>query len=323
MHTKNKPPLKIICVLFSFLLIFSNIITAALSGMMEDIKTDLKKAYALVTEEENSIQIACIGNSNLYSGFSPSDLWNEYGYTSTICASARQTIEESVNLMQKLFSMQKPGLVVIDSDMLFDHNPRTRNHCKKSYRIQDFLLRARPAFLKQDAESIYSILKNNNKSRSFNTHGYKYSSKICKIKCADYMHKTDAAEEIVQVNKNQMDRLIKLCRDNSTEILMIAIPSISSWNYERHNAVAAFADNRGIKFIDLNLLYREIGLDPAQCFRDKGSHMNYNGAKAITDYIGNYIKSSYSIENLKSNHKYAYWNDNYQRFTAYKARLEA
>ncbi len=319
MHTKNKPPLKIICVLFSFLLIFSSIITDALSGMMQDIKTVLKNTYALVTEEENSIQIACVGNSNLYSGFSPYDLWNEYGYTSTICASARQTIEESVNLMQKLFSKQKPGLVVIDSDMLFDHNPRTGNCCKKSYRIQDFLLRARPAFLKQDIESIYSILKSSN----FNTHGYKYSSKICKIKYADYMHKTDTAEEIAQVNKNQMDRLIKLCRDNSTEILMIAIPSISSWNYERHNAVAAFTDSRGIKFIDLNLLYREIGLDAAQCFRDKGSHMNYNGAKAITDYIGNYIKNSYSIENLKSNHKYAYWNDNYQRFTAYKARLEA
>ena len=79
MHTKNKPPLKIICVLFSFLLIFSSIITDALSGMMQDIKTVLKNTYALVTEEENSIQFACVGNSNLYSGFSPYDLWNEYG----------------------------------------------------------------------------------------------------------------------------------------------------------------------------------------------------------------------------------------------------
>ena len=323
MHTKNKLPIKIISAVLSFLLIFSNITSAALYGIIKDIKSDFKKAYSLVTEEENSIQIALVGNSNLYSGFSPNDLWNEYGYTSTICASARQTIDESLNLMQKLFSRQKPRLVIIDCDMLFNHNPRVRNYREKSQRIKDFLSRVQPAFLKQDIESIYSLLKSNDKNRVFNTHGYRYSSKICRIEAVDYMHKTDAAEEISQINKNQMDNLINLCRNNSAEILITAIPSISSWNYERHNAAASYAYSRGLNFIDFNLLYREIGLDPEQCFRDNGSHMNYNGAKAITEYIGDYIKSIYSVENLKSNCQYTYWNDNYQYFTAYKKGLEA
>ncbi len=323
MHTKNKLPIKIISFIFLLLIILSNTANCCLPEIIKDIKTDLKIAYSLVAEDENSIQIALVGNSNLYSGFSPCDLWNEYGYTSTICASARQTIDESVNLIQKFFSKQKPRLVIIDSDMLFNHNPRIRNYRKKSYGIKDFLLRTKPAFLKQDIESIYSILKNNDKNRSFNTHGYRYSSKICKIESVDYMHKTDTSEEIPQNNINQMDTLINLCRNNSAEILLIAIPSISSWNYERHNAAAAYADSRGLNLIDLNLLYNEIGLDPAQCFRDNGSHMNYNGAKAITNYIGNYIKSSYSVENLKSNYKYSLWNDNYQQFTIYKKGLEA
>lgn len=319
MNNKTKTSIKIVSVLLSFLLILNNAVTVSL---YKKVKINVKEAYSVVNEEDNSIQIACVGNSNFYSGFSPCDLWNEYGYTSTICASACQTIEESFCLMKKLFSRQKPELVIIDSDMLFNHNPQNKNLCKKSYNIKDFLLRSGPTFLKQDIQSIFSILKNNSKSRPINTHGYRYSSKICKINCVDYMKKTDTTEEIPQVNENQMDKLIKLCRDNSNEILMIAIPSISSWNYERHNAATAFADSRALKFIDLNLLYREIGLDPAQCFRDKGSHMNYSGAKAITNYIGYYIKSSYSIENLKDNQKYAYWNDNYQHFAAYKSKLK-
>lgn len=322
MNNKTKTSIKIVSVLLSFIMIFNNIASVAVLGIIKKAKINLKETYSVVNEEENSIQIACVGNSNLYSGFSPYDLWNQYGYTSTICASARQTIEESFNIMKKLFNRQKPKLVIIDSDMLFDHNPRIKNECKKSYCIKDLFMRIRLTFLKQDIQNILSVLKRSNNSRQINTHGYKYSSKICKINCVDYMKKTDTTEEIPQVNKNQMDKLIKLCRDNSNEILMIAIPSISSWNYERHNAAAAFADSRALKFIDLNLLYREIGLDPAQCFRDKGSHMNYSGAKAITNYIGYYIKSSYSIENLKGNQKYTYWNDNYQNFMAYKSKLE-
>lgn len=308
---KNKSALlfKIILLIIVAILIFSFI--------GRDVLIGIKKSYSVVEEKENSIEICCVGNSNLYSAFSPLDLWNEYGYTSTVCASARQTIEESYHIMKKHFEHQNPQLVIIETDMMFDHNPNEKNFCAKSYCTEDFISRINPIFLREDIESIFSTLKNNK-----STHGYRYSSKTCKIAYNDYMQVTDRFEEISSENSQQMDKLIDLCLKNNAKVLLVEIPSISSWNYERHNAAAAFAQARNIQFLDFNLLYEEIKLDPAQCYRDKGSHLNYDGAKAITKYIGNYIKCNYQINSLKCNADYDDWNESYMRFFNYKLNSE-
>lgn len=310
--TKNKKSRAYFVIL---LIVIISFIMVGLVG--KDVMIDIKKSYSVIDETENSIEIACVGNSNLYSAFSPLDLWNEYGYTSTVCASARQTIEESYYIMEQHFETQKPKLVIIETDMLFDHNPNNKNFCEKSYYITDFLGRVNPAFLRQDIESVFSTLKSNK-----STHGYRYSSKICKINYNDYMQKTEISEEISDTNKEQMDELINLCLENDAQILMVEIPTISSWNYERHNAASAFAEERNIEFLDFNLLYNEAGLDLTQCYRDKGSHLNYDGAKAITNYIGNYINNNYTITNLKSDAEYDYWDESYMKFFNYKLNSE-
>lgn len=312
---------KIISVVLISLITFSFIEIISFSDTVNSAKLNFKKSYAVIEEKENSIEIACIGNSNLYSGFSPLDLWNEYGYTSTVCASARQTIEESHHFIQQIFKTQNPKLVIIETDMLFDHNPNEENFCEKSYQIQDFLRRTNPILLRQDVMSLVSIL-NNSEKQKINTHGYRYSSKICKIKYENYMKKTRNSEKITYDNKERMDKLIDLCQANGTKVLLIEMPSISSWNYERHNRVTAYAEEKGIDFIDFNLLYDKLATDPTECYRDKGNHLNYNGAKAVTSYIGKIIKDKYPIENLKPNSKYTDWNDCYRQFTEYKSEFE-
>lgn len=313
MHmTKTRKAVEYIKIFLIIILVF-----AILSLIGKDILIGIKKSYSVIDERENSIQITCVGNSNLYSAFSPLDLWNKYGYASTVCASARQTIEESRHIMKKHFEKQSPKLVIIETDMLFEHRPKKQNFCKKSNCIKDFLRRINPAFLKEDIENVFSTLKNN----KF-THGYRYSSKVCAIRCGNYMSKTDSSEEISAQSTEQMDRLIMLCRENNAKILFVEIPSVSSWNYERHNAAKKFARERNIDFVDFNLLYNELKLSPTQCYRDKGCHLNYDGAKAVTEYIGNYIKNSIPLKNLKSDTDYENWNEAYLKFVNYKLRSQ-
>ncbi|MCM1285868.1 MAG: hypothetical protein NC213_05160 [Acetobacter sp.] len=312
---------KIISVILLSLATFNFTEIMNLSNSVNSIKINLKKSYAVIDEKENSIEIVCVGNSNLYSGFSPLDLWNEYGYTSTICASARQTVEESYNLVMQIFKTQKPNLVIIETDMLFDHNPDKKNFCEKSYKYKDFLQRTNPILLQQDIESIISIVYSGD-NKQINTHGYRYSSKICKITYANYMKVTQNSEEITPDNKDNMDKLISLCKTYGCQILFIEMPSISSWNYERYRSVATYAEENNIDFLDFNILYDKLMIDSSQCYRDNGNHLNYYGAKSVTTYIGKIIKDKYSIENLKKNCKYNYWNDNYKQFERYKSKFE-
>ena len=40
-------------------------------------KTSLSKAYAFLQEPDNSIDVLCIGNSDLYSAVVPADFWTQ------------------------------------------------------------------------------------------------------------------------------------------------------------------------------------------------------------------------------------------------------
>lgn len=276
-----------------------------------EVKSKLKETYSIVSEKENTIQIVCVGNSDLYSGFSPLDLWNEYGFTSTICASAQQTVEESHYFVSNLLKSQKPQFIIIETDMFYDCNPNQSNYCKKYNSITDFLYRISPDFIQQDFQSLISVFSRNKQSY---THGYRYSSKICNINYNQYMNKTNHSDNISEYNMEQIEDLISCCNKNNIQVLFVTMPSISSWNYERHNAVFEYAKSKNIDYIDFNLIYSDIGVDPSICYRDTGNHLNYYGAKIVTKYIGKYIKSRYSLDSLKQNADFEYWNDDYSSF---------
>jgi len=269
---------------------------------------NFKEAYAVINEQENSIQIACVGNSDLYSAFSPPDLWNKYGFTSTVCATARQTTEESYYLLQKLFQSQKPALVILETDMFFDKNPKEKNKIRIQDLAADLGNRLKPTYIKQDLKSIFSLMNRSNQ-KPINTHGYRFSTKICKLDYSEYMIQTEKREKISAENLGFLNEILRLCAENTADVLLVEMPSISSWNYERHNSVMDYAKANNLHFIDFNLMYRQIGIMPQYCFRDKGNHLNYYGACAVTDYIGSFIKVHYKPDSLKSNSNYKNWND--------------
>ena len=80
-----------------------------------------------MSEPENSIDIVALGNSNLYSGFVPTILWEKYGYTSSVSAAPHQTPLESKMLLEQLLQSQKPQLVILETDMLYDGGAADEN----------------------------------------------------------------------------------------------------------------------------------------------------------------------------------------------------
>ena len=74
--------IKIIAFVLAFFLVLEGLSLSVFSGRSAaKFSARLRDAYSFVDEPDNTIQIACIGNSNMYSGFVPFQLWNDYGYT--------------------------------------------------------------------------------------------------------------------------------------------------------------------------------------------------------------------------------------------------
>lgn len=322
---KLKDFLKIISFILVFLMLLEMVSLLFFSSKQATgFKNKMKDAYSFVDEPDNTIQVVCLGNSNIYSAFCPFVLWYEFGYTSTVCASAMQSIQESQYLLERMLENQKPQVVIIETDMFYDHKPdQVNSDLKKNKKIDNILNAAKPEYFEKDIENVFTIFKFHNKWKAgnqkevksqFNYHGYRYNNKIVKLSKSDYMKPTNSSEEISDINIKQMNSLINLCKKKNLQVVLVDVPSISSWNFERHNAVMEYAKKNNIPFLDLNLCYDEMNISMTTCFRDKGTHVNFTGANAITKYIGNYIKKNYNIDSLTNDKSYEVWNKNYAAF---------
>lgn len=81
-----------------------------------------------------------------------------------------------------------------------------------------------------------------------------------------------------------------------TKIPVVA-PSLDydgAWTEEKHLQVKGFCKEYEIDFIDL-VYDVDIGIDTHYDFFDEG-HLNHNGAVKVSDYLGDYIKQTYQLE---------------------------
>ena len=70
-------------------------------------------------EPKNSIDLVVMGNSNAYSAYSPMLMWKKYGIPSYVVAEGAQNIAETVNILEELLTCQKPKLIILDVDLLW------------------------------------------------------------------------------------------------------------------------------------------------------------------------------------------------------------
>ena len=121
------------------------------------------------------------------------------------------------------------------------------------------------------------------------------------------MVETDEKAVIPLSVKKSAEAFVRVCRNNNIEVLFLELPSQSSWNYKKHNAVKAYSDKLGVKFIDMNIERDRFGFDWKTDTRDGGNHLNYSGAKKISTWLGNYLGSQYQLEDHRKDSRYQRW----------------
>ncbi|MBE6720213.1 MAG: hypothetical protein E7571_06125 [Ruminococcaceae bacterium] len=285
-------------------------------------RNKMNKTYSFYTEPAETIQVVGVGNSDLYSGFVPTKLFEDYGYTCQLTGSPYQTPLLSYYYLKEMFKTQTPEVVMIEVDMLYDENPgvqvpeETKLDSLFNYAdtddFQAVIANQFAVFTFHDRWKKLNLGKQD--LRTPNSHGYKYFTSVGKANLKDYMKKTDVAEQPHKNRLHQFDMLYNLCIDEGAKVFFVEMPTTNSWNYARHNAAVSIAKEYGVEFIDLNLRTDELGLNLKKEFRDKGNHLNYKGACKVTKYLGDYIKNNYNLEDRRTNPDYKFWHDSVKAF---------
>ena len=282
----------------------------------------LADAYLFVNDPEQTTDVMFLGNSDAYSAFVPTELWESYGITSAVSASPHQNVLECQNALETMLKTQSPKAVVLEVDLLYEGDGDSTSDDKSGKLSNFFNNTANPDFFENNVKGKFTLFTYHNAWKYLNknraarySHGYKYISTVYEVEPIDYMIATDETKMPAKSNLNALDDFISFCRDKGVSVVFAEVNSLESWSMEKHNAVSEIAASYGIDFIDFNLMYDELGIDIATAFRDNGYHVSYATALKITDYMGDYLMKNCSLTDRRDDTAVAdYWNSECESF---------
>ena len=292
METKFKKGAYIaVCILFSVLVYLYLCMVVTPKEITDSGGSLYYRGMGFLSEPEQSIDVMIYGNSDVYSGIIPAKLFSEYGYTSYASGRANQTTEEIVGLLNLTLTRQKPKVVLLETDCFFTKQKRV-NLDSGNLLFAPFLYHSRWKELEKK-----DFLEIPDRTGKVDLHKGFLPSRLTRDSSAygNYMKdEGKAPAHITEKNREEIERFVTICKNEGIPVVFLELPSPSSWNYRKHQAVAALAKQHGVRFLDLNLAQENYRVDLAGDFRDDGNHMNTVGADRATGYIGQYLSEEFS-----------------------------
>ena len=259
--------------------------------------------YEILGEKKNTIDVVVLGDSLVYSSVSPMDIYEKYGYTVFNCAEPAQIFSDAFKYYEIAVDNQHPKIVILGANIFF------RDGDKKPYynRWQKILKNNIPLIIYHDnwKKIFFSHIGRVNVEK-----GYRLNKTIDPSVNIKYMRRTRRKSVIPDVNIKYFEKMIKIAEKNNIKIVLLGLPSQKSWSYARHNAIKDIANKYNIKYINMNLI--NLNIDWTVDTKDQGSHLNYQGAKKSSTYIGEYLKKLNILKDHRNDPKYVDWNKSHK-----------
>lgn len=294
----------------------------------DNMYTWIRKGF--YEEEKDSLDLLFIGNSDVYRGVTPIELWDEYGIASYAYTAPGERIWTGYYLLKEALEYHNPQVIIMDVDNIFTVSHSSSGNYRKvfdnmknnnvkweaindpiyEFSLADKLSYYFPIFIYHNRYS--ELTKEDFKYAFYNYHfAYKgldmIGTRMPYENGFDYMAYSSNKKEIPDKNKEYLDNMVKLCKENNIELILMELPSAASWSMEKHNAVLEYAGDNDLTFIDFNLNSDETGFDWTIDTSDGGDHLNVYGAQKITKYLGNYLNSNYDLPDHRNDNKYEKW----------------
>ena len=270
-------------------------------------------AYGFYSEPKNTIDIAVIGNSDVCNGFSPMELWKNYGYTSYVSGGPWQTAAEAYVMLNDILKCHKPKVVMLETDGFFTNSGKFKSaakminasldSCFSVFQYHDRWKSVKPdELLKKPRFTAHSAVK-----------GQWLSNDVKGYMGGEYMVKSKEKAEIPLAARIAANAFIRTCCVNDIKVVLLQMP-LSSWNYRKHNAVKDFVDAHDVPFIDMNIERARFDFNWKTDTRDGGIHLNNRGARKCTMFLGDYLSRNYELTDRRTDKSFSLWNKDYEEY---------
>lgn len=280
-------------------------------------------AGGILGEDYDTIDLLVMGDSNAAQGISPMQWYQDYGITGYTYGAGWLSIYNIYYRLLQIYQEQKPKVVVLCTDAVFTKKDSESYMQSAIGDITDELL---PLLRFHDnwkqitpqnafADKDYSWRDPNK--------GYTPVTDVLPWLNGDYMYSTGQTEEIPWLVQFYMERILALCAANGSEVILITVPAPVGWNLARHNAVARFAADKGLRYYDYNMPEYDPGINWSSDTADGGSHLNYLGAAKLTAALGKVLTETAVLPDHRGEVGYEKWLTDAENYAALLPDLTA
>lgn len=268
--------------------------------------SDRKKyefANGVLLEDENTVDIMFVGDSLVYSGISPLNIYIDYGFTSYNVSLSSQKLYQAHDYFRTALEFHDPKFVFLESSILF--NPYTVSNVIEEDVIFNFDLLKYHDLWKDLFGKSKKVLRN---SGNLDNKGYIYSNKVMPYDNTEF----DDEVEISNIDIFLLNKIVNECKKSNSKLILLNLPSKKNWNSYSHDTLSKIASELNLDYYDLN----ELSLvDWNTDSSDGGQHLNYYGAKKVSSYLGEYIKNTDLVVDHRGDEKYASWKKAYDKMS--------
>ena len=269
---------------------------------------------------KNTFDVAFLGASLVLYGIYPIELYEKYGMAAYNLSTGNQSLEASYYLAKEAIEKDHPSLIVLDcSRALEGEETMESQYIHYITDTMPYLNKNRIDMIRNlsDEDDIKPLLF---PLIAFHSRWQEitYEDALPQSKELVYGAKiTGRVEESVSYDdpeygeylfpdssRQYIEKIIDLCRDSDTEILLFTMPVIgrnkffgqSGFNLRAGAAeeVAGIAREKGVNYINYLTNWKDIGFDLKKDAYD-GEHLNRWGASKFTEAVGKYIKDNYDV----------------------------
>ncbi len=291
----------------------------------------------IVLVPDESYDVILAGPSHMQFAVQPAQLFGEQGIVSCNISTTAQSIPTTYHLLKEMISRHTPEVVVVDLFCLFI--PQKLISPERLHQAIDFF----PLSLQKIEIVKDLIIENHNefyipfifyhdrwKELSREDYGmYFHTNETYQFLEGLEVFDTpfapvpeDQIAEIPQIPLSYLEKIVTLCHETDTQLLLTVIPyradqdnnGVSAiYQQQLYNSIAQLAIQWNVPYLNgLNHL-EEMNFDFTTDMREY-SHVNASGSKKVSGFYGNYLREHFDIPDRSKDPDYAHWYDDYNEY---------
>ena len=271
-------------------------------------------------EEAGNHDVIFIGDCEVYSNFSPMEMYRQQGITAYVRGTSQQLIWQSYYILKETLKYETPKVVVFNVNAMRYDEP-----------VKEEFHRLTIDNMKWSAEKVGIIQASMTEEETFASYVLpilRYHSRITELTAEDwqYLFRDKYStyngylmkKEVLPVEKlptkrplanyqfsdicyDYLEKMTQLCKEEGVELVLVKAPSLYPYWYEEYSSqIAQFAQTHQLRYYDLTQDVDTIGLDFSQDTYDAGLHLNLSGATKLSGYFAKILAENHGVPDRRA-----------------------